>query len=139
MADQKKPEMDAKDLWREDIFTDRKVGTIRRLEPVKLDGSKDPARQTIFTGEAQLLTPAGALPLAFEIPADTLEQAVAGYGPAVEKAFNEAMDELKEMRRKASSQIVVPGAGGMPPGGLGGGGLGGLGGAGGLPPGKLKL
>lgn len=133
MADPKKPEMDAKDLWKEEIYTDRRVGTIRRLTPVKPDGSSDSARKTVFVGEAQLMTPAGALPLAFEIPAESLDQAVAGYGPAVERAFNEAMEELKELRRRASSQIVTPGQAGLPPGGLGN-----LGG-GPLPPGKLKL
>src|SRR5581483_8550707 len=92
--------MDAADLWREDIFTDRKVGTIRRMSPVKADGSPDVSRKTLFIGEASLMTPAGTLPLAFEIPADTLEKAVAGYGPAVEQAFRDAMEELKELRRK---------------------------------------
>jgi hypothetical protein len=125
--------MDAADLWREDVFTDRKVGTIRRMSPVKPDGSPDASRKAVFIGEASLMTPAGTLPLAFEIPGDSLEKAVAGYGEAVQKAFQDAMEELKELRRKASSQIVIP------PAGAASGLTGGLGGAGGLPPGKLKL
>jgi hypothetical protein len=125
------PKMDAADLWSEDMFTDRKVGVIRRLNPVKPDGSPDPARKPTFVGEASLMTPGGALPLSFEIPAADLSAAVAGYGAALEKALQEAMEELKELRRRASSQIVIP-QGGMPPGGLGGG----LTGPGG---GKLKL
>lgn len=111
--------MDAADLWREEVFTDRKVGTIRRLTPVKPDGAADPARHVLFVGEASLLTPAGSLPLSFEIPAATLEQAVAAYGDEVARAFDEAMAELKEMRRRASSSLVLP-QGGLPPGGLGG-------------------
>lgn len=130
------PKMDAADLWKEEVFTDRKVGTIRRLAPVKADGSPDAARKAIFLGEASLYTPAGTLPLTFEIPADTLEKAVAGYGEAVQHAFEDAMEELQEMRRKASSSIVIPkgGAAGIP-GTTGGP----LGGPGGLPPGKLHL
>lgn len=128
------PKMDAADLWREEIFTDRKVGTIRRMTPVKPDGSADPARKVSFTGEAQILTSVGALPLSFDIPAESLEQAVARYGQAFEQAFSEAMDELKEMRRRASSSLVLP-QGGAGLGGLGPGGLP----PGGLPPGKLKL
>jgi len=118
------PKMDANDLWREEVFTDRKVGTIRRLTPVKLDGTTDVSRKAVFTGEAQIMTPAGALPLNFEIPAETLEQAVANYGPAVEEAFREAMEELKEMQRRAASSLVIPKGGaaglaglGNPPGG----------------------
>src|SRR5687767_10595996 len=113
------PKMDAADLWREDMFTDRKVGVIRRLTPVKPDGSEDSARKVVFVGEASLMTPGGALPLTFEIPAGDLSAAVAAYGPALEKALNEAMEELKELRRRASSQIVLP-QGGLPPGGLAG-------------------
>ncbi len=130
---EKSPKMDAADLWREEVFTDRKVGVLRRLTPVKPDGSDDKARKAIFVGEASLYTPAGTLPLSFDIPAETLEAAAAAYGDAVEKAFAEAMEELKEMRRKAASSIVIPkgGAGGL--GGLGDPGLGGL------PPGGGKL
>jgi hypothetical protein len=125
------PKMDAADLWKEETFTDRKVGTIRRLTPVKADGSVDAMRKPLFIGEASLLTPAGSLPLNFEIPAESLEKAVAGYAEAVQLAFQDAMEELQEMRRRASSGLVVP-----PPGGAAG--LQGLGG--GLPPGsKLKL
>ncbi|MDE2489611.1 MAG: hypothetical protein KGM24_02105 [Elusimicrobia bacterium] len=135
-TDAPKPKMDAADLWREEIFTDRKVGTIRRLVPVKADGSADPSRRTAFLGEAQILTTAGSLPLSFEIAAETLDQAVAGYAEAAQAAFDEAMEELKEMRRRASSSLVLPGGpGGLPPGAGLGGGLP----PGGLPPGKLKL
>lgn len=127
MSDPKEtPKMDAADLWREEMFTDRKVGVIRRLSPVKADGSADPARRTVFVGEASLMTPGGALPLTFEIQGADLSAAVTAYGDALEKALQEAMEELKELRRRASSQIVLP-QGGMPPGGLSG------------PGGKLKL
>ena len=125
------PQMDSSDLWREEVFTDRKIGTIRRLTPVKADGSVDPARKALFVGEASLDTPAGALPLNFEIPAETLEAAVAAYGGAVSKAFEEAMEALSELRRRASSSLVLPtgGAAGLT------GGVPGLGSG----PGKLKL
>lgn len=133
MSEQEAPKMDASDLWREETFSDRKVGTIRRLTPVKSDGSVDPSRKPSFVGEASLMTPAGSLPLNFEIPASDLAGAVVAYGDTLQKAFAEAMEELKEMRRRASSQIVIPQGGGA---GLGGG----LGGPR-LPPGpgKLKL
>ena len=122
------PKMDAADLWREEVFTDRKVGTIRRLIPVKADGSVDPSRKTVFAGDTQILTSAGALPLNFEIDADSLDKAVARYGEAVGRAFNEAMEEIKELRRRASSSIIIPEGGaagltganlnlGNPPGG----------------------
>ena len=76
--------MDAASLYREEIYTDRKVGTLRVLVPVQADGSAE----------------------------------------ATKGGVERAMRELQEMRRQASSSIVIPqaGAGGLPPGGLGGGG-----------------
>jgi hypothetical protein len=124
MADPKDDaKMDAAALWREETFTDRKVGMIRVMTPVKADGSADLSRKPLFVGEASLMTPAGSLPLSFEIPASDLGAAVAGYGPALETAFHEAMEELKEMQRRQSSKILIPGgmpSGGLPPGGLSG-------------------
>lgn len=100
--------MDAAGLWREETITDRKAGTIRRLTPIKSDGAQDLSRKVIFVGEAALMTQAGSLPISFEIPAPDLAGAVAGYGDAFQKGFSDAMRELQELRRRASSQIVIP-------------------------------
>lgn len=121
--------MDAAALYREDIYTDRKIGTIRVMTPVKSDGSTDAARPVLYMGEAQILTQVGTLPLSFEIPAQSLAEAVSKFGGATKQAIERAMQELQEMRRQASSSIVIPqagggplGPGGLPPGGLPGGG-----------------
>ena len=58
--------MDPASLYREETFTDRRMGTIRVLTPVRTDGSVDPGRQGVYLGEAEMLTPAGTLPLVFE-------------------------------------------------------------------------
>jgi hypothetical protein len=47
--------MDAASVYREEVFTDRKVGTIRCLIPVKADGAPDPGRPSIYVGDAQRL------------------------------------------------------------------------------------
>jgi hypothetical protein len=119
--------LDPKALYREETFTDRKVGAIRRLTPVKADGSPDPARPVLFLGQAQLLTAVGALPLSFEIQAATLEEALAKFPEATKASIERTMRELQEMRRQAASSIVIPEAGGsfgggFPPAGGGGGG-----------------
>jgi hypothetical protein len=116
--------MDANDLYREDIYSDRKVGTIRVLTPVRPDGSPDPARATSYVGQAQIMTPAGALPLSFEIDAKNLAEACTHFADAAKVAFEETLKELQEMRRQQASSIVVPdagtasaltGQGGLPP------------------------
>lgn len=121
-------QLDANGLYREEVFTDRKAGTLRRLVPIKSDGSDDPARDVLYSGQTQLLTPGGVLPLGFEIDAKTMPEALAKFGEAVKEALEQAIDEAREYRRESASRIVVPEAGGA--------GLGPLGGPGG---GKLKL
>jgi len=105
------PKMDAQDLYREDLYSDRRVGTIRVMTPVKPDGTPDPARSTSYVGQAQIMTPAGALPLSFEIDAKTLAEACEGFAEGAKLAFEETMKELQEMRRQQASSIVIPDAG----------------------------
>jgi hypothetical protein len=112
-------EMQAANLYQEETFTDRRVGTLQRLTPITADGARDPQRPILFVGQTQILTPAGALPLSFEIEAETLEQAVAQFGDHAKSALTNAMHRLEELRREAASSIIVP-SGGMPGGGRGG-------------------
>jgi hypothetical protein len=112
--------LDVSQLYREEIFTDRKAGTLRRLVPVLADGNTDPARPILYSGQTQLLTPAGVLPLAFELEASSLSDACDKFPAAVKIAIEQAIEEAREMRREAASRIVVPEAGGGmggPPGG----------------------
>ena len=102
-------EMDSAGLYREEIFCDQRIGSVRQMTPVTATGDADPSRPTQFVGSAQLMTPAGALPLNFQIEANTLAEAVAAIGATAAKALEETMEELKEMRRQQSSGIVVPG------------------------------
>ena len=116
--------LDPAAMYREETFTDRRAGTIRRLTPVNLDGTTDSSRPLLFSGQTQLLTPAGVLPLVFEIEAATLEEALQKFPEGVKVALEQAIDEAREMRREAASRIVVPevGGAGIGPGpGAGGG------------------
>ncbi len=114
--------LDPAALYREEIFTDRRAGTIRRLTPVTIDGATDAARRVLFSGQTQLLTPAGVLPLVFEIEADTLDEALQKFPDGVKGALEQAIEEAREMRRESASRIVVPevGAGVGPGPGAGG-------------------
>jgi hypothetical protein len=115
--------LDPAAMYREEVFTDRRAGTIRRLTPVALDGATDSARPVLFSGQTQLLTPAGVLPLVFDIEAATLEEALRKFPEGVKVALEQAIDEAREMRREAASRIVVPdvGAGNIGPSPAGGG------------------
>lgn len=109
--------LDAAGLYREEVFTDRRAGTIRKLTPVTVDGAVDSSRHVLFSGQTQLLTPAGVLPLVFEIEANTLKEALDKFPEGVKGALEQAIDEAREMRREQASRIVVPEVGGgMGPG-----------------------
>jgi hypothetical protein len=104
--------MDATQVYREEIFTDRKVGTIRRMTPVTVDGAADAARPVIFVGQAQVMTPMGAVPISFELDATTLQAAVEKFGATAELAVQQTMRELQELRREQASSLVIPDAAG---------------------------
>jgi len=113
--------MDPTSLYREDTFSDRRMGMIRVLTPVKTDGSPDTSRQVVYLGEAQLLTQVGALPITFEIEAKSLGEAAENFAAGAKVAVERAVNELQELRREAASPIIIPDS--MPPsvGGPGGG------------------
>jgi hypothetical protein len=117
------PQMDADGLYQEDNFTDRRVGAIRRLTPVRPDASVDPTRPVLFLGQAEIMTNMGPVPLSFEIEGKTLDEAVKGFSAAAQVAIERTVAQIQEMRRQQASQLVVP-QGGLPPN-IGGGARGG--------------
>ncbi len=106
-------QMDPEHLYREEIYTDLKTGTIKQLIPVTGEGLPDPSRKTIFLGQATVLTPMGSLPLSFEIEAKTLREAVEKYAQAAEQGLKETLEELRRLQQEQASSLVIP-KGGMP-------------------------
>ena len=114
------PEMNPADLWLEEVFTDRRVGTIRRMTPVDGSGARDPGREVLYIGETQVMSQMGALPINFVLEAKSLGEAASMFGAAAKAAIERTVRELQELRRQQASSIVVP-QGGLPPMGSGGG------------------
>lgn len=124
MQSESEVQMEAGDLYREETFTDRRVGVIKRLVPVDGNGQTDDSRAVVYSGETQIMLGNNPLPIAFEIPAQTLGEAAEQFATEARKAAEDTVKRLEEMRRDMANQIVVPGqggGGGMPPG-MGGGG-----------------
>ena len=107
-------QVDTSNLYREEIFTDLRVASIRKLVPILPDGSPDPSRQPVFTGQTTLMTQAGPVPVTCPIEATTLEEATALFPEAVRLGVERLMEEVREVQRREASRIVVPGQGGMP-------------------------
>jgi len=107
--------LDSAHLYREETFTDRQAGTLRRLVPVDAQGRDDASRPVIFEGHTSLMTPAGALPLQFQIDASSMEDALKQFPAVARQALVHTLEELQRLQRESQSQIVVPGAGGPGP------------------------
>lgn len=114
--------VDTSNLYREEVYTDLRVATIRKLIPIKADGSPDDTRPPLFSGQTHLMSQAGPLPVEAPIDARTLEEATARFPAAIRSAVDRLVEEAREIRRREASRIVVPG-GPLPGGGLPGGGI----------------
>lgn len=112
--------VDSANLYREEVYTDLRIATIRRLTPVRPDGTPDESRQPLFTGQTHVMSQAGPLPVECAIEARTLEEAAEKFPQAIREAVDRLVEEAKELRRRETSRIVVPGS--MPGGNLPGGG-----------------
>jgi hypothetical protein len=108
-----KPLIDAKidssNLYREEVFTDLHAGTIKKLIPVKTDGSTDPGRAAMYIGMTQIMSGGGPLPIQCMLEANTMDEAIAAFPASVNKAVEELIEEAKRYQREAASRIVVPG------------------------------
>ncbi|MCC7299656.1 MAG: cytoplasmic protein [Verrucomicrobia bacterium] len=100
--------MDMANLYREEAYTDLKTGGIRKLVPVKLDGSEDASREPIFSGHTQLMGPHGPLPLQGGIDAKTLEEAVLKFPQAMEDAMTRMIEEAQQYQREQANKIITP-------------------------------
>ena len=100
--------IDRSDLYREESFTDLKAGTIKRLIPVRADGSQDNTRKTVFVGHTSILTPNGPLPIQNVIAAKELQQAIKKFPEAMHAAMDRLMEEVKKYQEQEQSQIQKP-------------------------------
>ena len=106
--------VDKTNIYREESFSDLKVASIRRLTPVKEDGSEDPSRSVLFVGETTLMSQRGPLPIQAPIEARTLSEAFDRFPDAVNAAVERIIEQAREMQRQEATRIVVPGQ--PPPG-----------------------
>lgn len=111
--------VDVSNLYREDVFTDLRVATLRRLTPVKDDGSDDASRPVLFLAATELMSQVGPVPVSTQLDAKDLREAIAKFPDAIREAVERMVEEAREMQRRESSRLVVPGPGSVPPGGRG--------------------
>ena len=120
MVEEQNPQTELKidrgNLFKEETFTDLKVGMIKRMTPVKSDGAVDKTRKSVFLGQTSLMTPGGPLPLQAVIQAKDLQQAIKKFPEAMKVAMDRLAAEAKKYQEqeqsrvaKSESRIIVPG------------------------------
>ncbi len=92
--------VDQSNLYREDSVTDIKVAAIRRLTPIKSDGSDDGGRDPIFMGQSQLMSPSGPILLQSLLEARTLEEAIEKFPAAMQTEMEKAIAEAEKKSAK---------------------------------------
>jgi hypothetical protein len=102
--------LDEKSLYREEVFTDLRVGSLKQLTPVTKDGNRDMGRPMVYVGETQLMSQVGPVPVQTRIEAENLAAAIDRFPAAIQTAVEAMIEEVKELQRKEMSRIVVPGA-----------------------------
>jgi len=100
--------IDGFNLWKEENITDLKVGNIRRMTPIKLDGTEDDARTATYSATTNIMTPNGALPISGEIEATNLEEAVEKFPEAINAAVKKLQEEMIRMQKEQANKIVTP-------------------------------
>ena len=101
--------VDRQNLYQEEVFTDLKVATIRRLTPVKPDGNLDKTRKVVYVGQTNLMTPNGPVPVQGIIPAKDLQQAIKRFPDAMNEAMAKLVEQVEKLKQKEDSRIIVPG------------------------------
>ena len=107
-------QVDTANLYREEVYTDLKIASIRVLTPVTVLGARDESRPVLYTGETQLMSQMGPVPVHAPIEAANLDEAIQKFPEAINLAVERLMEEAREMQRREASRIVVPGQ--PPPG-----------------------
>ena len=117
--------MDAAGLYREEMFTDRKVGAIRRLTPVTGDGAPDTTRPVVVHRPGGDHDQHGARAAELRDRGQDAGQAVAGFRRCSNVAIERTVQQIQELRRsrlrswscprvacRISAPAVPPGRGG---------------------------
>jgi hypothetical protein len=102
--------LDGNNLYKEESFTDMKVGAVRVVTPVKPDGTADESRSPVFLGHTQLMSPNGPLPVSCMIEAASLKDAIEKFPDAMEKEVERIISMAQQAQQKDESRIVMPGS-----------------------------
>jgi len=101
-------EVQKHNMYREEAYTDLNSATIRKLIPVKADGSADDSRRIVYIGHADLISPQGPIPIQSELQVDSLEKAIEALPNAMGKEAEKVREEYNKMMEQQKTQPQQP-------------------------------
>ena len=108
--------IDRSNLFKEETYTDLKVGIVKCMTPVKADGTVDKTRKSVFVGQTSLMTHNGPLPIQAVIQAKELQQAIKKFPETMQASMERLAEEARKYQEqenanieKPDSRIIVPG------------------------------
>ena len=96
--------VDMNNLYREENITDLKVASVRKMTPVKTDGTTDESRTALFFGHSQLLSPQGSIPIQAPLAANNLREAFEVFPETMKKALDDMVERAKQMQEKQKKE-----------------------------------
>jgi len=100
--------IDRSNLFKEETYTDLKVGIVKCMTPVKADGTVDKTRKSVFVGQTSLMTPNGPLPIQAVIQAKELQQAIKKFPEAMQASMERLAEEAKKYQEQEKTKIAEP-------------------------------
>ncbi len=101
--------VDKDNLYREESYTDLQMASIRKMVPIKADGTDDGTREPLFFASTQLMSPQGPLPIQAPLKSKTLEAAIEEFPGVIKFAIEKTVEKIQKMQQEEESRIVVPG------------------------------
>ena len=108
--------VDKNNLYREESLTDLKVASIRKLIPIKSDGTEDKSRTPLFFGHTQLMSPQGPVPIQAPLQANNFTEAIEEFPKAMKEALANVIENIKRLqeeeqakKQQDDSRIIIPG------------------------------
>ena len=97
-------QLDKENLYREETYTDMKIGSLHKLIPIKIDGTPDESRPAHFTARTQLMSPSGPVPVQADLKAETLETALEEFPSAISVAVEEMVSQAQKFQQEQEKQ-----------------------------------
>lgn len=88
------------ELYREENISDLKVASIKRMTPIKPDGSIDESRTSLFFGYSQLVSPQGPIPIQAPLQANNLQEAIDVFPETMQKVLDDMVEKAKQLQEQ---------------------------------------